>query len=135
MGRPKTNRLGGGRANITSKSTTSFGQVNVLDDLITAGRDRNSAKLGPGSGVRCFCRHAKPGPGMNIVFMFTAGSFNGSTLSVFGRKSLTSKDAQELQVVGGTGAFRMARGYSISNTISYDLGEKYGVLEYKVYLI
>ncbi|KAL7119959.1 hypothetical protein ACP275_02G094000 [Erythranthe tilingii] len=58
-----------------------------------------------------------PAIAMDMYFYFNAGKYNGSTLCIFGRNPIMSQD-RELSVVGGTGAFRMARGYLISN-ISY----------------
>ncbi|KAL2460041.1 Dirigent protein 21 [Abeliophyllum distichum] len=118
---------------ITSISPTSFGQVRVLDDLITVGPDRNSSKLGWAQGLITFADMKESALNMNINLVFTAGKYNGSTLCILGRNPILNKN-RELPVVGGTGVFRMARGYSISNTYSYDSVLNYGVLEYTVYV-
>ncbi|KAL7153189.1 hypothetical protein ABFS83_04G149600 [Erythranthe nasuta] len=70
---------------------------------------------------------------MSFNFVFTAGEFNGSTLCVLGRNPIEKSD-RELPVVGGTGAFRMARGFSISIIIFYDPAQNYAVLEFIVYV-
>ncbi|KAK4476376.1 hypothetical protein RD792_015526 [Penstemon davidsonii] len=121
------------RAQITPNSTTSFGQVRVLDDLITAQPDRNSEKLGRAQGMITSSGLDESALTMNLNFYFTSGEYKGSTLCVVGRNPISSKN-RELPVVGGTGVFRMARGYTISNTYSYDAVENYGVLEYTVYV-
>ncbi|KAL8061530.1 hypothetical protein ABFX02_02G092000 [Erythranthe guttata] len=121
------------RSNITSASPTSFGQVRVIDDLITTGPDPNSMKLGRAQGLITMADLQVPAIAMNINFYFSAGKYNGSTLCILGRNQILSPN-RELPVVGGTGAFRMARGYSISNTYSYDVVANYGVLEYVVYV-
>ncbi|KAL3815084.1 hypothetical protein ACJIZ3_016352 [Penstemon smallii] len=122
------------RAQITPNSITSFGQVRVLDDLITAQPDRNSEKLGRAQGVITFSDLDESALTMNLNFYFTSGEYSGSTICVVGRNPISSKNHRELPVVGGTGVFRMARGYTISNTYSYDSVENYGVLEYTVYV-
>ncbi|KAL9149022.1 hypothetical protein ABFS82_12G082700 [Erythranthe guttata] len=121
------------RAEITATSPTMFGQVRVLDDLITAEPDRNSAKVGRAQGHIASSDLTNSALTMNLNFVFTAGKYNGSTLCILGQNPIGSSD-RELPVVGGTGVFRMARGFSISNTYSYDAVEDYGVLEYTVYV-
>ncbi|KAL2477087.1 Dirigent protein 21 [Forsythia ovata] len=121
------------RSNITSISPTSFGQVRVLDDLLTAGPEKNSTKLGRAQGLITFADLNESALAMNINFVFSTGKYNGSTLCVLGRNPILGMD-RELPIVGGTGVFRMARGYSISNTYSYDPVKDYGVLEYIVYV-
>ncbi|KAL2477088.1 Dirigent protein 21 [Forsythia ovata] len=121
------------RSNITSISPTSFGQVQVLDDLITAGPEKNSTKLGRAQGLITFADLNESALAMNINFVFSTGKYNGSTLCVLGRNPISEMD-RELPIVGGTGVFRMARGYSISNTYSFDTVKDYGVLEYTVYV-
>ncbi|KAI3445022.1 hypothetical protein Pfo_001687 [Paulownia fortunei] len=121
------------RSQITSTSATSFGQVRVLDDLITAEPDPNSEKLGRAQGVITLSGLEESALTMSLNLCFTSGKYNGSTLCVVGRNPISSK-TRELPVVGGTGVFRLARGYSISNTYSYDAATNYGVLEYTVYV-
>ncbi|KAL0463656.1 UNVERIFIED_CONTAM: Dirigent protein 1 [Sesamum latifolium] len=121
------------RSDITSLSHTTFGQIRVLDDLITAEPDRNSEKLGRAQGLITSADLRESALAMNLNFVFTAGKYNGSTLCILGRNPIDSMN-RELPVVGGTGVFRMARGFSISNTYSYDPVENYGVLEYTVYV-
>ncbi|KAK4414457.1 Dirigent protein 21 [Sesamum alatum] len=121
------------RSQITSTSATSFGQVRVLDDLITADPDRSSDKLGRAQGVITFSGLEESALTMSLNFYFTSGKYSGSSLCIMGRNPISSKN-RELPVVGGTGVFRMARGYSISNTYSYDAATNYGVLEYTVYV-
>ncbi|KAL2460043.1 Dirigent protein 11 [Abeliophyllum distichum] len=121
------------RSNITSISPTSFGQVRVLDNLMTAGPEKNSTELGRAQGLITFADLKQSALAMNINFVFSTGKYNGSTLCILGRNPILEMD-RELPIVGGTGVFRMARGYSISNTYSYDPIQDYGVLEYTFYV-
>ncbi|KAL8555418.1 hypothetical protein ACS0TY_003286 [Phlomoides rotata] len=121
------------RSSTTADSANSVGQVRVLDDLMTAEPDRNSEKLGRAQGMITFSGLEESALTMNLNFYFTAGKYSGSTLCIVGRNPISSTN-RELPVVGGTGVFRLARGYSISNTLSYDAVANYGVLEYTVYV-
>ncbi|KAK6120793.1 hypothetical protein DH2020_045469 [Rehmannia glutinosa] len=121
------------RSAITASSTVSFGQVRVLDDLITAEPDRNSEKLGRAQGMITFSGLEESALTMSLNFYFTSGEYRGSTLCVVGRNPISSKN-RELPIVGGTGVFHITRVYSISNTYSYDAATNYGVLEYTVYV-
>ncbi|XP_073156308.1 dirigent protein 22-like [Henckelia pumila] len=117
----------------TANSPTTFGQIRVLDDLVTAGSDRNSEKLGRAQGLITFSDLSESALTMNLTFYFNGGEHKGSSICVGGRNPINNKD-RELPIIGGTGVFRMARGYSISNTFSYDPVSNYGVLEYTFYV-
>ncbi|KAL0383970.1 UNVERIFIED_CONTAM: Dirigent protein 21 [Sesamum radiatum] len=118
---------------ISSLTSSNFGQILVLDDLITATPDPNSKKLGRFQGLVNSSDLQVRALNMNVNFYFTQGKFNGSTLSLLGRNPVTETN-RELSVVGGTGAFRMARGYAISSTYSFNTTENNGVLEFKVHV-
>ncbi|KAK4480790.1 hypothetical protein RD792_011641 [Penstemon davidsonii] len=121
------------RATITSNSPTMFGQVRVLDDLLTAEPDINSQEIVRVQGLITSADLKTSALAMNLNFVFTAGEYNRSTISILGRNQIDN-DYRELPVVGGTGIFRMARGYAITNTYSYDAVTNYGVLEYTLYV-
>nr|WCZ54760.1 dirigent protein 6 [Phryma leptostachya subsp. asiatica] len=120
-------------ANITSNSPTTFGQVRVLDDLLTAEPDRSSEEVGRVQGLITFSDLETSALAMNLNFYFTSTEFKGSTISILGRNQLMNTE-RELAVVGGTGVFRFARGYAITSTYSYDVNTSYGVLEYTLYV-
>jgi hypothetical protein len=52
---------------------------------------------------------------MQMNFVFTAGNHNGSSLAIFGRNQVLS-DVRGMSIVGGTGKFRMAKGYVQAHT-------------------
>lgn len=121
------------RAAVTANSSSSFGWVKVVDDLITATPDPTSEHVGRVQGMITYSGMAETAITMNLNFHITAGEFSGSTLCVVGRNPI-SKSVRELPVVGGTGVFRMARGYSLSKTYSYQASPEYGILEYTFYV-
>ncbi|XP_057807716.1 dirigent protein 1-like [Salvia miltiorrhiza] len=102
------------RANITGDSPTSFGLVRVADDLMTSGPDMDTGKLGRAQGLVVNSGLTESSTMLTLDFVFTAGKYRGSTIIATGRKRLTNGN-QELPIVGGTAAFRLARGYVISN--------------------
>ncbi|KAI3446230.1 hypothetical protein Pfo_002895 [Paulownia fortunei] len=121
------------RASITPNSSTSFGQVRVLDDKLTAEPDFNSEEVGRIQGLITSADLETSALAMNLNFVFTSGQYNGSTISILGRNQILNKE-RELPVVGGTGVFRFARGYAITSTYSYDVETNYGVLEYTIHV-
>ncbi|KAG6413507.1 hypothetical protein SASPL_126220 [Salvia splendens] len=120
------------KASITPTNPFAFGSVHVLDDLVTEGPAFNSRALGRTQGLTTNADLSTFGIAMNLNFYFYAGRFNGSSLSILGRNHVTDP-ARELPVVGGTGAFRYARGYAIQTTYSMDPVTSYAVLEYTIY--
>ncbi|KAF7111848.1 hypothetical protein CFC21_111808 [Triticum aestivum] len=93
--------------------SATFGQIGVLDNELRDGPDRGSSSLlGRFQGLFAMTGLAStPGLLSAVNVVFTAGQHRGSTLAMLG----TIQDLRatvERTVVGGTGAFRMARGYS-----------------------
>ncbi|KAL6563220.1 hypothetical protein OROHE_005807 [Orobanche hederae] len=119
------------RSSNTSSSSSMF--VNVIDDLITVGPDPNSEEMGRAQGLTTSADMKVLALAMNVNFMFTSGRYSGSTLSILGRNQVLSA-VRELPVVGGTGVFRMAQGYAITSTHSFNTTTNHAVLEYKVTL-
>uniref|UniRef100_A0A453LC57 Dirigent protein n=1 Tax=Aegilops tauschii subsp. strangulata TaxID=200361 RepID=A0A453LC57_AEGTS len=92
----------------------TFGAIGVLDDELRDGPDaRNSSLVGRYQGLFLNAGLVSP-PGAQsaINLVFTAGERRGSTLAMLG-PVLSFTSAIERAVVGGTGAFRMARGYCV----------------------
>ncbi|KQJ88833.1 dirigent protein 20 [Brachypodium distachyon] len=92
----------------------TFGSVGVLDNELRNGRDRQrSALLGRFQGVFAGAGQVNP-PGLvsAINLVFTAGEYRGSTLAMLG-PVLAFGVPIERALVGGTGKFRMARGYCV----------------------
>ncbi|CAN6374439.1 unnamed protein product [Urochloa humidicola] len=90
----------------------------VVDDEIRLGAERSSQLVGRYQGV-FFGTSVELGAGYlsTITLVFTAGEHAGSTLSVQG-PILGFTGTIERAVVGGTGKFRLARGYMLFKMIS-----------------
>lgn len=122
------------RAHVTATSPTSYGLVRVMDDMMTLGPDPNSERVGRAQGLIANTDIEESGISVNINFVFTGGEYKGSTLCIVGKKSLLYTD-QELPVVGGTGIFRWARGFSISNIYSHDDATGNSILLYDMHVV
>ena len=118
----------------SSSPTSMFGMVNVMDDPLTAGPERGSAPVGRAQGLYMGSDQARIGflQAMNLVF--TSGAHNGSTLALLGRNCPLDA-VRELPVVGGTGAFRFARGYALLRTRWLDARTGDATVEYDVYVM
>ncbi|XP_074577862.1 dirigent protein 22-like [Curcuma longa] len=96
----------------------SFGDIAVFDSVLREGVDPNSVLLGRAQGLFIFSDMAgSRGRVLTLInFEFTAGEYNGSTLSLLG--GLYEEGVTERSVIGGTGHFRLARGYALSEIIN-----------------
>ncbi|RZR99565.1 hypothetical protein BHM03_00029132 [Ensete ventricosum] len=111
-------------------STTSFGSIVVYDNVLRERDDPASALIGRAQGIGAITA-LDGGSGlaaMNLVF--TAGEYNGSTLALLGR--FVAGAVSERGIVGGTGRFRLARGYSLSKVVSSTTAAV--VAEFDVYI-
>ncbi|TKV99655.1 hypothetical protein SEVIR_8G057600v4 [Setaria viridis] len=99
-------------------ANSSFGSIGVVDDEIRVGPDRSSQLVGRYQAV-FFGTSLQLGAGYlsSVTLVFTAGEHAGSTLSVQG-PVLGFTGTIERAVVGGTGKFRLARGYMLFKMIS-----------------
>ena len=115
-----------------SGSAFGFGYVGVVDDMLREGADPASRLIGRAQGLTAGASLSEGAITTLLNFVFTGGPYNGSTLAMFGRAVLGS--VMERPIVGGTGAFRMARGYTHSRMVeSADPGNLL-VLEYDAYV-
>lgn len=121
------------RANITADSPTSFGLVRVADDLVTSGPNMSTGMLGRAQGLVVNSGLTESATMLTVVFVFSAGNYQGSTITVLGLRP-SSESNQEFPIIGGTAAFRMARGYVISDVYSYDPQAQNLVLFYDFYV-
>jgi hypothetical protein len=121
------------RAAVTNTSKTGFGAVVVIDDPLTEGPDLNSKPLGRAQGTYIGAGKDEVSLLMNMNFVFQAGKYNGSTVAIMGRNAVFNA-VREMAVVGGTGVFRMARGYAQARTHTLDLKTGDATVEYNLYI-
>lgn len=119
---------------VDPSSRSFFGMINVMDDPLTEGPEPESKPMGRAQGLYMGSDQAKLGflQAMNLVF--TDGTYNGSVVTVLGR-NCPFDDVREMPVIGGTGAFRFARGYAQARTHTLDLKTGDAIVEYNVYVM
>ncbi|XP_066379634.1 dirigent protein 22-like [Miscanthus floridulus] len=128
------------RAAVTNTSKSFFGAVMVIDDPLTEGPDLNSSSSSSSSGLlgRAQGTYISAGKDelsllMNMNFVFQAGKYNGSSVAIMGRNAVFDA-VREMAVVGGTGVFRMARGYAQARTHTFDLKTGDATVEYNLFI-
>ncbi|KAI3491295.1 hypothetical protein L1887_44389 [Cichorium endivia] len=109
-------------------SFKQFGTIFCTDDLITVAMDQGSAQVGRAQGI--YVTSALDGSNTHVLIsiVFTNEEFGGSTLEVQGASKQFEK-VREVAVVGGTGTFRLARGYVTFETVHLDMSLSYSVIE------
>ncbi|CAN1278144.1 Dirigent protein 3 [Linum perenne] len=112
---------------------TFFGGMFLSDNALTSGPELNSTPVGRARGIFTF-----PSPNDFVLEMvyslaFTRGKYNGSTLTMVG-PIFPLEIPNELSIVGGTGVFRLARGYVFGRRVVRDLNAFLAVRELNVYV-
>ncbi|ONK66482.1 uncharacterized protein A4U43_C06F8630 [Asparagus officinalis] len=105
-----------------SNSTSSgFGTIVAFDDELREGPDPNSKLVGRAQGQGSAVSKEEQAYLFNSNFIFVEGEYNGSTLAVYGRIVIASS-IREWSIIGGTGEFRLARGYVNGTVLSSRAG-------------
>ncbi|XP_057788614.1 dirigent protein 23-like [Salvia miltiorrhiza] len=99
----------------TNASSYLFGALWMIDDPLTVGPGPSSKLIGRARGLYGSVGQTDWGLIMALSYVFTDGIYDGSSFSLLGFNPVT-KSGREMAVVGGTGLFRLARGYAIANT-------------------
>ncbi|XP_073146783.1 dirigent protein 21-like [Henckelia pumila] len=105
------------RANSTPGSPTSFGLVAVIDDPVTIGPEPQSKIIGRAQGIIALSSLEDTSLHMTLTIVFTDGEYSSSTISFVGHNAYLTK-LRQISIVGGTGAFALARGVTFINTVS-----------------
>ncbi|XP_057788611.1 dirigent protein 23-like [Salvia miltiorrhiza] len=99
----------------TNNSSTFFGALVMIDDALTIGPDPLSKNVGRARGLYGSAGLTEFSLIMAVSYVFTDGIYDGSSFSLLSINEET-KSPREMAVVGGTGLFRLARGYVIART-------------------
>jgi hypothetical protein len=121
-----------GEATPPSAHSRRFGDIAVMNNALTEGPERGSARVGTAQGFTVRVAEHGAVNDLSLYLVFKAGEYAGSSLSVKGRVD-TDTGVRESVVIGGTGRFRFARGYALSRSYDYDLANG-GVVEIDVYV-
>ncbi|CAI9088966.1 OLC1v1023438C1 [Oldenlandia corymbosa var. corymbosa] len=122
------------RANVTSESPTFFGLTRVFDDPLTVGPSPHSKTIGHGQGIYSLTSQEDLSLLFSFNFVFTEGKYKGSTISVQGRNPLSAK-YREMPIIGGTGAFRLAKGSAILSTFWSNETSQDGIVEFTLMVV
>ncbi|XP_027337795.1 dirigent protein 22-like [Abrus precatorius] len=113
-------------------TTTFLGMVGVMDNILTLGPDRNSKAVGRVQGLYAATSQTEVALVPVLNFILSQGKYNGSYITVLGWNLINLK-VREMPVIGGSGAFRFARGYVEVNTIFLDIQTR-STIEYNIYV-
>ncbi|THU69907.1 hypothetical protein C4D60_Mb08t19370 [Musa balbisiana] len=118
---------------VSPPGNSSFGSIAVGDNILREGPESSSKLIGRAQELAVQAGQESTAYLSALNFVFTAGEYNGSGFSILGRAVLT--ETMERGIVGGTGMFRMARGYTLSKLIrSTGTTELELVMEYDAYI-
>ncbi|XP_057546123.1 dirigent protein 23-like [Amaranthus tricolor] len=121
------------KAKSTDQSSTRFGSLTMIDNALTEGPEPTSKLVGRAQGMHGSVDLNESALMMVMNLYFLEGEYNGSTLSVLGRDSLSASTG-ELPVVGGTGTFRFAKGYAQIKSQTFDSKTGDGVVQFNVFV-
>ncbi|WCJ42167.1 Disease resistance-responsive (dirigent-like protein) family protein [Euphorbia peplus] len=122
------------KSDIKRKSPTLFGALVMMDDQLTDGPLPTSKEVGRAQGLYGSSGQTTVDLAMVFNLVFTSGLFNGSTLAVVGANQATDS-IRELPIIGGTGVFRLARGFASLKTYFYNATNGDAIVEYNVSVI
>ncbi|CAN4123202.1 unnamed protein product [Withania somnifera] len=115
-------------------TTTGFGQMNMIDNVLTLGPQLSSKIVGRAQGFYASASLNDVGLMMVMNFAFVEGKYNGSTFTILGRNPVFEK-VREMAVIGGSGLFRFARGYVQASTHSWDMNTGDATVQYDAYVL
>ncbi|GLJ18216.1 hypothetical protein SUGI_0322260 [Cryptomeria japonica] len=102
-----------------SSGVPAFGSVFVMDDPLTETAERESRVVGRAQGLYSLASQGEFSLFMALTYSMETGKYKGSSISVVG-KNMILNGQREFPIVGGSGHFRMARGYAFAHTYSID---------------
>ena len=114
-----------------SSPSYTFGDIHVVDSILREGTESTSPLLGRAQGV-VFDVAMDRNAGLSIItLLFTAGEYKDSSITLLGM--VVPPTSSERTVVGGTGKFRMARGFSLNKMLRWE--EDFLLAEFNIYVV
>ncbi|KAL7156461.1 hypothetical protein ABFS83_02G010900 [Erythranthe nasuta] len=114
-----------------NNSSTLFGMLMMVDDPLTVGPDPESKIVGRARGMYGSAGQTDFGFIMVLSYGFLDGIYDGSSFSMLSINPVM-QPVREMAIVGGTGLFRLARGYAIAHTYMADAATGDAVVGYNV---
>jgi len=114
-------------------SLGGFGVTFMVDNPLTEGSDLSSKVVGRAQGTYALASQHDFGFKMVMNFFFIEGAYEGSSLSMLGRNAVLD-EIREMPIVGGSGAFRFARGYALAKTVWSNATSGNAIVEYNVWV-
>ena len=111
-----------------------LGSTSRADVLLREGPEPTSKLVRRAQGIHAFASQHNAVLLMVMNFAFVDGIYNGSSLSILGRKAIFDI-VREMPVAGGSGVFRLARGHALAKTFSFNLKAGVAVIEYNVSVV
>ncbi|KAL7118567.1 hypothetical protein ACP275_02G010800 [Erythranthe tilingii] len=118
-------------AQSSNNSSTLFGMLMMIDDPLTVGPDPASKIVGRARGMYGSAGQTDFGLIMVLSYGFLDGIYDGSSFSMISINPVM-QPVREMAVVGGTGLFRLARGYAIAHTYMADAATGDAIVGYNV---
>ncbi|RAL39743.1 hypothetical protein DM860_003276 [Cuscuta australis] len=112
----------------------AFGTITMGDDPLTVGPDPKSKEVGRARGLYGSAGKDEVCLIVAMSYGFTVGDYAGSSFSLLSSNHVLDP-VREMAVVGGTGLFRLARGYALAHTYSLDLATGDAIIGYNVTLL
>nr|XP_043633013.1 dirigent protein 23-like [Erigeron canadensis] len=103
----------------SSNSLGGFGNLMMIDDPLTEGPDKNSKLIGHARGMYGQAAQNELGLIMVLNYGFIDGIYKDSSFSLLSLNP-AMQTVREMTIVGGTGLFRLARGYALAQTYWID---------------
>ncbi|KAK9666821.1 hypothetical protein RND81_14G213500 [Saponaria officinalis] len=110
---------------------SGFGKLFMADEPLTMNSSPESKLLGRAQGMWGRASREDSGLFMAFTYVFYEGIYNGSSVSILGR-NLVTEPVREMPVVGGTGLFRMARGFALARTYFINTTSSNAIVGYNV---
>lgn len=111
----------------------AFGATYIIDNPLTEKPDLSSKLVGRAQGTYALAsqQFGDFAFKMDVNFVFTEGKYKGSSLTMLGRNVILDA-VREMPIVGGTGAFRFARGFALAKTVWYNSTSGNAIEEFNV---